>query len=300
MLRLPSALRCRFIAASGILKQLEYIMTSRNQNVKYWQLQSGRIDFDDCPVFMGIVNATPDSFSDGGKYFAASDAIRRGLELAELGAKIIDVGGESTRPDSEPVAVDEELRRVVSVIKGIRKLNLKIPISIDTNKSVVAKEAVNAGANIINDVFAAEDDGMIQLLLDTQTAICIMHHQGSPKTMQNNPTYKNVLADVHHYLTQQRTKLINAGVNPKRIAIDPGLGFGKTAEHNWELVENIEYFQDIDSPLLVGHSRKRFLKTKFADPEEGTKTVTLQLIQKGVNIIRIHEIHNEYTPHIKK
>ncbi|MDR2344671.1 MAG: dihydropteroate synthase [Planctomycetaceae bacterium] len=262
--------------------------------IKFWRFNSGVIDISDSPIFMGIVNVTPDSFSDGGKYFEITAAISRGLELAESGAGIIDVGGESTRPGSDLITVEEELRRVVDVIAGIRKINKNIPISIDTNKTITAKESIKAGANIINDVFSAEDDGMIQLIRETGAAICIMHRQGNPKTMQDNPIYNDVVSEVWNYLKQRRIELIKNGINSECIAIDPGLGFGKTAEHNWQLVENIERFTEIESPLLVGHSRKRFLATKFADREEGTKFVTKQLIKKGVNIIRIHEMHKEY------
>jgi dihydropteroate synthase len=207
-----------------------------------------------------------------------------------LGAGIIDVGGESTRPGSEAVSVEEELRRVVGVIEGIRQVNAAIPISVDTNKTAVARESINAGANIINDVFSAEDDGMIQLLRETGAAICIMHRQGNPKNMQDNPSYNNVVSEVFEYLSRRREELIEAGINAESIAIDPGLGFGKTAEHNWQLVENIEHFLAIKSPLLVGHSRKRFLASKFTNREEATKKVTQQLTQKGVHIIRVHEI----------
>ncbi|MDR2761971.1 MAG: dihydropteroate synthase [Planctomycetaceae bacterium] len=263
-------------------------------NIKFWRFNVGEIEFSTLPVFMGIVNVTPDSFSDGGKYFDDSAAIQHALELIDSGAGIIDVGGESTRPDSDSISAEEELRRVVNVIVGIRKANKNIPISIDTNKTIVAKESIDAGANIINDIFSAEDTGMIQLLLDTKAAICIMHRQGNPKTMQNNPVYEDVVSEVWNYLNQRRNELIESGVSSDRIAVDPGLGFGKTSDHNWSLVENIERFTEIDAPLLVGHSRKRFIAAKFIDREEGTKIITQQLIKKGVNIIRIHEIHKEY------
>ncbi|MDR2169517.1 MAG: dihydropteroate synthase [Planctomycetaceae bacterium] len=262
--------------------------------VKVWRFGFGAIDISLFPVFMGIVNVTPDSFSDGGKYFAIDDAVRHGLELIESGAGIIDVGGESTRPGSEAVLVEEELRRVIGVIEGIRRVDKNIPISVDTNKTPVAKAALNAGANIINDVFSAEDNGMIKLLRETGAAICIMHRQGNPKTMQDNPVYKNVVSEVWDYLNRRRRELITAGIDGECIAVDPGIGFGKTAEHNWRLVENIEQFTNLNAPLLVGHSRKRFLDAKFKNREEGTKYVTKILTQKGVNIIRVHKIHSEY------
>jgi dihydropteroate synthase len=251
------------------------------------------------PVFMGIVNVTPDSFSDGGKYFTSSAAISRGLELVDSGAGIIDVGGESTRPGSDLISVDEELRRVVSVIAGIRRLNDRILISVDTNKTAVARAAIDVGADIINDVFSAETDGMVQLVRETGAAICIMHRQGNPKTMQDNPVYDNVVLEVRSYLDSRRRELICAGVKEGCIVVDPGLGFGKTSEHNWQLVENIDSFLSIGAPVLVGHSRKRFLAAKFDDREEGTKIVTKKLIDKGVNIIRVHEIHKEYLQYIK-
>jgi dihydropteroate synthase len=254
------------------------------------------LDFSGGAIFMGIVNVTPDSFSDGGKYLDHSAAIRHALELYESGAGIIDVGGESTRPGSGGVDANEELRRVVKVIEGIRALSGSVVISVDTNKTVVAKAAIDAGAEIVNDVFSAEDAGMVELLRETGAAVCIMHRQGNPKTMQNAPQYDDVVSEVFGYLRQRRLELIEAGIVPERIAIDPGIGFGKTTEHNWQLIRNISKFFEIGAPLLVGHSRKRFLLETFGNREEGTRIVTRVLLKEGVHVVRLHEVRNQTAP----
>jgi dihydropteroate synthase len=242
---------------------------------------------------MGILNVTPDSFSDGGCYFETSAAVDHALQLIEAGAGILDIGGESTRPGSDGVGVEEELRRVIPVITAIAAAmpkNKRIPISIDTTKPRVAHESIQIGAEIINDVSPATDPAMLRVLLETGVGYCVMHSQGTPKTMQLNPRYNNVVSEVLEILKCRRNELINAGIEPERIAVDPGLGFGKTTEHNLELIEKMECFHDLKAPLLVGHSRKKFIAETFGNRETGTNLITKKLAEKKVSIIRLHEI----------
>ncbi len=240
---------------------------------------------------MGIINVTPDSFSDGGKFFDARKAVDRAMQLVAAGVGIIDLGGESTRPGSEGVDADEELGRIIPALEGILEATQgKVPVSIDTVKPLVASKAVRLGAEIINDVSPATSPAMLDVLLETGVAYCLMHSIGTPRTMQNNPCYGNVVEEIFTSLHCRRASLIDAGVEAAKIAIDPGLGFGKTAAHNWEIVKNVERFLDIDAPLLVGHSRKRFISDTYPDREAGTAEVTKMLLEKGVQIIRLHEI----------
>jgi dihydropteroate synthase len=262
-----------------------------------WKLRTHSLFLTGQPVFMGIVNVTPDSFSDGGRYFETSAAVDHALQLIADGAGILDIGGESTRPGSDGVGVEEELRRVIPVITAIVEAmppNERIPISIDTTKPPVAAETLQAGAEIINDVSPETDPAMLRVLLETGAGYCVMHSQGLPKTMQLNPHYNDVVAEVFEILKRRRQELIHAGMEPERIAVDPGLGFGKTTEHNWKLVENIERFHDLESPLLAGHSRKKFITETFENREIGTDCVTQKLVEKKVSVIRLHEIPKKY------
>ena len=242
---------------------------------------------------MGILNVTPDSFSDDGHTTEPRRAVERGLRLIASGADILDIGGESTRPGSESVSVDEELRRVIPVIRELRR-QTAIPLSIDTRKAAVAAEAIQVGVKIVNDVSALSDPDMLPLLCKTGAAICVMHATGTPKTMQINPCYENVVEEVYEFLRRKRDELVAAGIERSRIAVDPGLGFGKTVEHNWMLVRNIVRFLDLGCPLLVGHSRKRFIAETFADRDEGTQIVSRELIRSGVHMLRLHDIPPEW------
>ena len=260
----------------------------------YWQLKTRRLDFPPRPLVMGILNVTPDSFSDGGQFIAATAAIEHGLRLAEEGAELIDVGGESTRPYSEPVAEAEELRRVLPTVQALAE-QTSVPISIDTSKAAVAREAVAAGAEIINDVTALTgDERMVETALDTAAAVCAMHMLGTPQTMQDNPAYHDVVAEVSEYLRQRRDALITAGIAQDKIALDPGIGFGKTHQHNLILVSHCRRFHELGCPLLVGHSRKGFIGKiigdKAADRTAGTIGVSLSLANQGVQIIRVHDV----------
>ena len=246
------------------------------------------------PLLMGIVNVTPDSFSDGGRYFGTDAAVAHGLRLAADGADLLDIGGESTRPYSEPVSETEELERVVPVVERLCR-EVQIPISIDTSKAAVARAAIEAGAEIINDVTGlGGDPAMLPLAVETGAAVCVMHMQGTPQTMQDNPAYDNVVADVHGYLRKRRDALVAAGVKLERICLDPGIGFGKTHEHNITLMAACHLFHDLGCPLLVGHSRKGFLGNLIGDKEAdrtyATVGAAMALALQGVQIIRVHDV----------
>ena len=259
-----------------------------------WQLRTRTIEFPRRPLVMGIVNVTPDSFSDGGRFFDTSAAVDRALQLAADGAEILDIGGESTRPYSEPVGVDEELRRVLPVLERVAD-RVSIPISIDTSKAAVARAAIEAGAEIINDVTGFEGDReMVHVALDTSAAVCVMHMQGTPQTMQDNPTYVDVVAEVRRYLEERRNALVIAGIGPDCICLDPGIGFGKTHEHNINLMSHCQVFHSLGCPLLVGHSRKGFLGKLIGDKEADRTAATigaaLSLAVHGVQIVRVHDV----------
>lgn len=251
--------------------------------------------FGPLPRLMGIVNVTPDSFSDGGRYFHRYAAIQHAVKLIDEGADIIDIGGESTRPYSKPVNVEEELSRVIPVIRKVRNSRPDALISIDTWKAAVAAAALEAGAEIINDITALSgDSAMLDLARTTQAGVCAMHMQGTPENMQDNPTYTDVIAEIHDYLRQRRDALLAAGIEPGRLCLDPGIGFGKTNTHNIALMANCHRFHDLGCPLLVGHSRKGFIGKligdKSADRTAGTIGAALALARQGVQVIRLHDI----------
>jgi len=272
---------------------------------RVWKLRSQSMTIGPIPLVMGIVNVTPDSFSDGGRFSQTDAAIEHALHLADQGASILDVGGESTRPYSTPVDVDEELQRVIPVIQGIVK-NTKLPVSIDTSKSAVAAAAIQAGAEIINDVTGLEGDpNMLKVALKSGAGICAMHMQGNPQTMQDNPHYSDVVDEIREYLEQRKTWLLNAGIELEKICLDPGIGFGKTHEHNFQLIRKCEAFLDLGCPILIGHSRKGFIgkivdgppsqpsyseAEKLSNRDAGTLAITLLLARKGIPIIRVHEV----------
>lgn len=243
---------------------------------------------------MGIVNVTPDSFSDGGQFFDTTTAVAHGLKLVAEGADILDIGGESTRPYSQSVDVNEELDRVGPVIEQLT-CKVDVPISVDTSKSAVAKAAVEAGAEIINDVTGLTGDpGMVPLTAQTGVGVCAMHMQGTPQTMQDNPTYTDAVAEVCEYLRQRRDALESAGIPRDRICLDPGIGFGKTREHNIALMRHCYQFHSLGCPVLVGHSRKGFLGKLIGDKDgdrlNATVWASLSLAVQGVQIIRVHDV----------
>jgi len=243
---------------------------------------------------MGILNVTPDSFSDGGTFFSAQTAIDQALRLEDEGSDIIDIGGESTRPYSEPVAVDEELRRVIPVIEGLIG-RLKIPISIDTTKASVAQAAIELGVEIVNDISGLEaDPQMLSVVRQARVGVCAMHMQGNPQTMQENPNYQQVVPEICAYLKQRDGFLVDHGIEPAKICLDPGIGFGKTHAHNWELLRSIGDFHQLGRPLLVGHSRKGFIANAINDRQAnrtaGTIGVSLALALQRIQVLRIHDV----------
>jgi dihydropteroate synthase len=244
---------------------------------------------------MGVLNVTPDSFSDGGEFLAADKATERGLQMAAEGAHIIDVGGESTHPGSEPIAVEEELRRVIPVIKNLRQ-KLDIPISIDTSKADVARAAIEAGASIVNDVTGGQgDDQMLSLIAQTKSAFIIMHMQGTPRTMQIQPHYTDVVAEISEFFRQQYARAIGLNIDPMAIAFDPGIGFGKALEHNLELLAGLERLRAHDRAMVVGVSRKSFLGKLIRSPEISDRLIpglalTSLLRARGADVFRVHDV----------
>ncbi len=268
--------------------------TPHRSRCDVWQLRSRQVRFDRLPLIMGIVNVTPDSFSDGGKYFTPSQAVEQALRLEDEGADILDIGGESTRPYSTPVAADEELRRVVPVIESLAD-RVQVPISIDTSKSQVARAALELGAEILNDVTGLEGDpAMLPLACELEAGVCAMHMQGTPQTMQDAPAYDDVVQDIFQYLLDRDAALQAAGIAPERICLDPGIGFGKTHDHNLRLVAVCERFLETGRPILAGHSRKGFighlLGDKTSDRIAGSVAISLALARKGIQIIRVHDV----------
>lgn len=262
---------------------------ARGARATKWQLRTRLLRFGRLPQLMGIVNVTPDSFSDGGQFLDPQAAVEHALQLVADGADLLDVGGESTRPYSQPVSPDEELRRVIPVIERLAQ-RTDVPISVDTSKSIVAQRAIEAGAEIINDVTGFEDPRMIQVASDTGAGLCAMHMKGTPQTMQEDPRYGNVVEDVLRYLNERKCQLTGAGIDVKRICLDPGIGFGKTHEHNWQLIEQASRFHATGCPILVGHSRKGFIAKRWEDPDRGTAIVSGQLAAQGVQILRVHNV----------
>lgn len=242
---------------------------------------------------MGIVNVTPDSFSDGGNYFDVADAINHALLLSEQGADIIDIGGESTRPGAKSISIDEEISRTIPVIKALMKKKHDLIISIDTNKSVVAEEALNAGAVIVNDVSGGcFDEKIFKIAAKYKAGFVIMHMKGKPQSMQQNPSYKNIVKEIYTFLEKQASIAKKNGV--KKIIIDPGIGFGKTVEHNFKLISHLNEFIKLGYPLLIGLSRKSFIgKTLDLKTEERdipTAIMEALALTKGASIIRTHNM----------
>lgn len=252
------------------------------------------------PLVMGIVNVTPDSFSDGGRYDGVEAAVAHGLQLVADGADMLDVGGESTRPYSMPVPLAEELRRVSEVVRRLAK-QAAVPVSIDTSKAAVAAEAIALGAEIINDVTGLEGDpGMLRVAVESGAGVCAMHMRGTPQTMQIDPRYDDVVAEIHGYLAARRDALLAAGIPLENICLDPGIGFGKTHAHNRELMAHAGRFLDLRTPILVGHSRKGFIgKTLEAalgrpatrdELDAGTAGGACGLAAQGIQIVRVHAV----------
>jgi len=242
---------------------------------------------------MGILNVTPDSFSDGGEFLDADRAVEHGRQMADDGADIIDVGGESTRPGSESVSPDVERDRVLPVIERLAK-ELDVPISIDTMKPEVAVGALKVGASIVNDVSGVRDPAMFEVVRDTRAGLVLTHMLGDPKTMQKEPQYDDVVREVHAYLRDRVLAAVRAGIEKDHIAVDPGIGFGKTSEHNLTLLKHCFAFRDLSVPVAFGTSRKAFIGHLLdAEPDdrlEGTAATVAWLASRGVHIVRVHDV----------
>ncbi len=255
---------------------------------------AGRILKLDMPRVMGIVNVTPDSFSDGGAHFDADAAIAHGLKLAEEGADLLDIGGESTRPGAGEVAIEDELRRVIPVIEALAA-QLAIPISIDTSKPEVMRAAVEAGAGMINDVFALRRDGALDAAAALGVPVVLMHMRGEPRTMQDAPDYDDVVGEVHRFLAERIFAAEMAGVARRNIVVDPGFGFGKTTAHNLQLLAQLRRFTELGVPVLAGMSRKKSIGelTGHEDPRErvfGSVAAHLIAAQNGAMLLRVHDV----------
>jgi dihydropteroate synthase len=245
------------------------------------------------PLLMGILNITPDSFSDGGKYLTLNEALKRAHEMIEEGVDIIDIGGESTRPGSELVSADEELKRIAPIIEALKK-DSDIAISVDTYKAEVMKEVIDMDVTMINDVYALSQPGAIDVIKHSKVGVCLMHMQGTPQTMQINPQYTNVVNEVKLFLEARANDLVSEGIDKSRMILDPGFGFGKTFEHNIELLQHLQSFQSLKLPLLVGLSRKSFIRKILSgehdDHLSGSISAAIFSVIKGAKILRVHDI----------
>ncbi|MDR3619801.1 MAG: dihydropteroate synthase [Paludisphaera borealis] len=258
-----------------------------------WEARGRLIADGSVPKVMGIVNVTPDSFSDGGRWFSTDAAVAHGLKLVEDGADLLDVGGESTRPGAEIVSIDDEQERVVPVIERLAR-ETGVPISIDTTKPEVARQAMLAGASIVNDVSALREPGMVEVVSSTGAAVVLMHMQGTPQTMQDDPRYDDVVAEVRAYLVERIAWCEARGIPRSRIAVDPGIGFGKSFEHNMALLRNLDQFANLNSILLIGISRKGLLKkiTGRGMAQRSTSSVVCSLAgcRQGARVVRVHDV----------
>jgi len=251
------------------------------------------------PRIMGIVNVTPDSFSDGGQFDSEASACVQAEALVASGAHIIDIGGESTRPFAEPVTLEDELQRVIPAIRAVRR-KFSTPISIDTTKAEVAKQALAAGADIVNDISALRNDSeMIALLRETNVPVIIMHMQGTPGSMQMKPQYDDVVAEICDFFRERLNWLEKNGVKQERVTLDPGIGFGKTLTHNLSILKHLQEIKKLGCPLLVGHSRKRFIEDITGLPVEErdlpTAVVSALVAGAGVNVFRVHDVASTRT-----
>jgi dihydropteroate synthase len=262
---------------------------------RLWKIGDRIFDLSRQGLIMGVLNITPNSFSDGGNFFDAENAVAHGLRMAAEGAHIIDVGGESTRPGAEAVAPEEELRRVIPVVEQLRRKS-EVFISIDTSKAEVARAAIRAGASIVNDITGGRgDQEMMPLIAETKSAFIIMHMQGTPQTMQIAPQYTNVASEVFDFFRQQYARAIVYYIDPMAIAFDPGIGFGKTLEHNLELLAQLERLRACDRPIVIGVSRKSFLgklinSEQISDRLAPAVALSSLLRARGADVLRVHDV----------
>ncbi len=295
-LRVSQKLKGQPFGLKRIAAELEdYCQSILDPKPPSWCCREHVFDFSQGPVIMGILNVTPDSFSDGGRYADPRRAIEHGLEMAEQGADIIDIGGESTRPGAEPVPEDEELKRVLPVVEALSS-KLKIPISIDTYKSRIAERALKAGASIINDISGLGFDPMLaKTAASHRSGLVLMHIQGSPRNMQDDPHYEEVVSEVRLGLASAMEQAIKEGVEPEKIALDPGIGFGKNLEHNLKLLNNLKSLAMLGRPIAVGASRKSFIGRLGGgesprDRLPGSLAAAVAALKNGANILRVHDV----------
>jgi len=244
------------------------------------------------PLIMGVVNVTPDSFSDGGRFFGTQQALEHARVLIEEGADIIDIGGESSRPGAEPVGLDEELRRVMPVLEQLAQM--PVPVSVDTCKPDVMRRAIAAGAAMVNDINALREPGALEAVAQGQAAVCLMHMQGAPRSMQRNPQYEDVVAEVTAFLAQRVEAAQQAGIARERIVIDPGFGFGKNTGHNLELLQGLSTIAGLGQPVLVGLSRKslfgKITGKPVADRVSASVAAALLAVERGAALVRVHDV----------
>ena len=267
---------------------------SQHDHLRSWKFGDRLLSTGDFPLLMGIVNVTPDSFSDGGEFLETNRAVEHALRLADEGADVLDIGGESTRPGAAVVTLDEELQRVVGVIHALRSQTNKL-ISIDTTKAKVAAEALAAGADIVNDISGLTfDPDIVDVCAASTCGVICMHIQAKPQTMQDDPHYDDVVGEVSQFLRDRIQALVAAGIAQERIVTDPGIGFGKTAQHNIELLSQIDTLRGLGCPVLIGHSRKRFLAKVLGSPLEervfGTVGVSVAVAAQHADMIRVHDV----------
>jgi len=247
----------------------------------------------DRPLVMGILNVTPDSFSDGGRWNTLDDALRRAERMVREGADILDIGGESTRPGASPVSVEEELNRTLPVIERLAK-ELNTPLSVDTHKPEVMRAAVAAGAAMVNDVNALRTEGALETVADLAVPVCLMHMQGTPRTMQTNPQYEDVVGDIIGFLRERANAAVRGGIAPDRILVDPGFGFGKTLAQNYRILRELGRFGSLGFPVLVGLSRKSMIGQLLNLPVDERVTASAVLaalaLERGVSVLRVHDV----------
>jgi dihydropteroate synthase len=260
----------------------------------HWHAGGRVLDCSERTLVMGVLNVTPDSFSDGGRYLDADAAVRHGISLIEEGADIVDIGGESTRPGSDPVGADEERSRVLPVIERLVAEHPGVPLSIDTRSPEVAADALGAGACIVNDVSGGRTPGMFEVVRDAGAGMVLVHMLGEPKTMQEAPHYEDVVAEVREALAERVESAEFVGIAPEALVIDPGIGFGKNLEHNLLLMRHLDQLADLRRPILVGPSRKRFIGAILDLPEdervEGTAAAVAWLVGRGAHVVRVHDV----------
>jgi dihydropteroate synthase len=262
---------------------------------RVWRCGNHALSLGERTLVMGIVNVTPDSFSDGAMFASADDAVAHGARLVDEGADLLDVGGESTRPGSDPIEADEELLRVVPVIEGLVKARPGTPLSVDTRKPEVASAALHAGASVVNDIAGGRNSALLETVSRSEAGVVLMHMLGEPKTMQDDPRYDDVVAEVHEFLRERIEAAVFAGIPEERICIDPGIGFGKTVDHNLALLRAVPALRMLGAAVMVGASRKGFIGTLTGveDPAarlEGSLAVAVLAAAHGADLVRVHDV----------